>query len=547
VRSFHGQGLGGGIAIGRARVLRVGQLDVPLHILAVPQREAEVARFYQAINNAKSQLHSIALSLPNDAPPETRALIEVHSTMLDDPALSFAAQEKILDEGFNAHWAWVQQVDSMVAQFAEMDNEYLRERARDIQQIGQRVLVQLTAGRVDASIDGGAGEIIVAHDLDPAGLLHWKQAEGFAIDLGGVNSHTAIVARSLQRPSVIGLGAASEQVEDGMMVVLDGETGALTIEPSPEVLAAFRTKQAQQREQAQRRMQLVDVPATTLDGVNIVLQANIELPIEAAAALKQGAQGIGLFRSEFLFLDRDTLPTEEEQFHSYCAALNAMQGREVTIRTIDVGADKALPQQKVDPPANPALGERAIRFSLKHPEIFMVQLRALLRASAFGPIRILIPMLAHRFEVTATKELLAHAREQLQREGIAMAPSVPIGAMIEIPAAAIEADWFAQAFDFLSIGTNDLVQYTLAVDRTDHQVAQLYDSHHPAVLSLIRTTVNACLKYRKPVTVCGEMAGQPDSAQLLIGMGIRQLSMQPQSLLAVKERILKIKSEPNNV
>jgi phosphoenolpyruvate-protein phosphotransferase (PTS system enzyme I) len=547
VRSFHGQGLGGGIAIGRARVLRVGQLDVPLHILAAPQREAEVARFYQAINNAKSQLHSIALSLPDDAPPETRALIEVHRTMLDDPALSFAAQEKILDEGFNAHWAWVQQVDSMVAQFAEMDNEYLRERARDIQQIGQRVLVQLTAGRVDASIDGGAGEIIVAHDLDPAGLLHWKQAEGFAIDLGGVNSHTAIVARSLQRPSVIGLGAASEQVEDGMMVVLDGETGALTIEPSPEVLAAFRTKQAQQREQAQRRMQLVDVPATTLDGINIILQANIELPIEATAALKQGAQGIGLFRSEFLFLDRDTLPTEEEQLQSYCAALNAMQGREVTIRTIDVGADKALPQQKVDPPANPALGERAIRFSLKHPEIFMVQLRALLRASAFGPIRILIPMLAHRFEVTATKELLAHAREQLQREGIAMAPSVPIGAMIEIPAAAIEADWFAQAFDFLSIGTNDLVQYTLAVDRTDHQVAQLYDSHHPAVLSLISTTVNACLKYGKPVTVCGEMAGQPDSAQLLIGMGIRQLSMQPQSLLAVKERILKITSEPNNV
>jgi phosphoenolpyruvate-protein phosphotransferase (PTS system enzyme I) len=294
-------------------------------------------------------------------------------------------------------------------------------------------------------------------------------------------------------------------------------------------------------------MQLVDVPAVTLDGVNIVLQANIELPIESGAALKQGAQGVGLFRSEFLFLDRDTLPTEEEQFQAYCAALNAMQGREVTIRTIDVGADKALPQQKVDAPANPALGERAIRFSLKHPEIFTVQLRALLRASACGPIRILIPMLAHRFEVEATKQLLAHAREQLQREGIPMASFVPIGAMIEIPAAAIEADWFAQAFDFLSIGTNDLVQYTLAVDRTDHQVAQLYDSHHPAVLSLIRTTVNACNKHGKPVTVCGEMAGLPDSAQLLIEMGIRQLSMQPQSILAVKERILSIRSEAQHV
>ncbi len=542
MRSFHGQGLGGGIAIGRARVLRVGQLDVPLHILAVPLREAEVARLHKAIDDAKGQLQTIANQLPADAPAETRALIEVHRTMLDDPSLSFAAQERILDDGHNAHWAWVQQVDNLVAQFAVLDNEYLRERARDIQQIGQRVLVQLTAGRLDASIDGGAGEIIVAHDLDPANLLHWKHAEGFAIDLGGVNSHTAIVARSLQRPSAIGLGTASEQVEDGMLVVLDGETGALTIEPSAEVLAAFRGKQTLQREQAQRRMQLVDVAATTLDDVNITLQANIELPIEAGVALKQGAQGIGLFRSEFLFLDRATLPNEDEQFQAYRAALSGMRGHPVTIRTIDVGADKALPQQKVDPPANPALGERAIRFSLKHPEIFMVQLRALLRASAFGPIRILIPMLAHRFEVHATKEMVAQAREQLQREGIAVAPVVPLGAMIEIPAAAIEADWFAQAFDFLSIGTNDLVQYTLAVDRTDHQVAQLYDSHHPAVLSLIRTTIQACERHGKPVTVCGEMAGAPESAELLIRMGIRQLSMQPQSLLAVKERILKIRA-----
>lgn len=541
MRSFHGTGLGGGIAIGRARVLRAGQSDVPLDILEPQNREAEVQRLFDAITGAKAELEAIAQSIPNDAPADTRALLDVHQMMLDDATLGFAAQEKILDEGLNAQWAWRQQIDAMAAQFSELEDQYLRERARDVEQIGervQRILSQRSTALDSSNQDSGQGEIIVAHDLDPADLLRWRGAEGFAIDLGGINSHTAIVARSLQRPSAIGLGNASEQINDGDLLVLDGDAGALTINPEAQVLVAFHQLQVKQREASLKRQSLVDIPTVLPNGQAVFLMANIELPEEADFALAQGAQGVGLFRSEFLFLDRDELPSEDEQVEAYVRALNAMKGKPVTIRTIDVGADKALPEQLIDPPANPALGERAIRFSLRHPEIFMVQLRALLRAACFGPLQILIPMLAHRFEVAATKELLQYAREQLEREGHKLPSRVPLGAMIEVPAAAIDADWFAREFDFLSIGTNDLVQYTLAVDRTDHQVAALYDSHHPAVLSLIRTTINACQTHQKPLTVCGEMAGRPESAKILVQLGIRQLSMQAQALLQVKETLL---------
>lgn len=537
--SVHGKGLGGGIAIGRARVLRADYSSVPLHDIAPEDRDAEVERLHLAITRAKAELQSLADHLPDDAPTETRALIEVHRHMLDDPAFGFAAQEKIYDEGINATWAWSQQIEAMATQLADMEDEYLRERARDVEQIGRRVIRQLESTATTDESDSGENEIIVAHDLDPAELMKWRLSEGFAIDLGGINSHTAIVARSLLKPSVVGLGDATERVENGNLVVLDGALGALIIEPSAEVLAAYRQKQQEQIAATQRRLRLVNVPCLLNSGEAIGLLANIELPPEAVFAVEQGAQGVGLFRSEFLFLDREQLPNEEEQFQAYKLALENMRGRPVTIRTIDVGADKALPQQQAAAPANPALGERAIRFSLRHPDIFMTQLRALLRATAHGPLSILIPMLAHRFEVEATKALVNQAAEQLQKEGLSIG-AVRLGAMIEVPAAAIDADWFAQQFDFLSIGTNDLVQYTLAVDRTDHLVAQLYDSRHPAVLSLIRNTIEAGARHGKPVTVCGEMAGQPEDAVLLVQMGIRQLSMQPQALLTVKERLLEL-------
>jgi phosphoenolpyruvate-protein phosphotransferase (PTS system enzyme I) len=538
VASFHGQGLGGGIAIGRARVLRAGHVDLPLHVLLPEHRASEVERLKAALVAAKNDIAQVADHLPADAPHEAQALLEVHRQMLDDPALGVGAQEKILADGTNAAWAWSQQIDVMVEQFEGLADSYLRERGRDVVQIGQRVLQHLVGDvSPSVSIETAADEIVVAHEMDPADLLKWKECQGYALDLGGVNSHVAIVARSLQRPAILGLAVASDWIDDGDWLILDGEEGVLIHQPSPEVLQSYRVRQAEWLAAAQRRSGLVNELAVTLAGVEVALYANIELPREASNAVAQGAQGVGLFRSEFLFLDRPHLPTEDEQTAAYTQAIADMQGRPVTIRTIDVGADKALSSQKHESPTNPALGERAIRFSLRHPDVFMTQLRALLRAAQTGPLRILIPMLAHRFEVEATKQLVAHAREQLSREyGREFSP-VQLGAMIEVPAAALDSDWFAQQFDFLSIGTNDLTQYTLAVDRTDHRVAALYDSHHPAVLMLIRMTVDACLKHKIPVTVCGEMAGQPDNAQLFIDMGIRHLSMQPSALLAVKERI----------
>jgi phosphoenolpyruvate-protein phosphotransferase (PTS system enzyme I) len=538
--TLHGIGIGGGIAIGRAHVIRPGMVDISRHWVEAADREVEVQHLHAAIDAVRAELTEVMQHLPADAPSEAKALLEVHRLMLDDPMLGFAAQERILDEGLNAQWAWSAQVDMLVEQFNGLDDDYLRERSRDVQQIGQRVLIRMNQQWGKVSSANASEQIIVAHDLSPAELLHWKGAAGFAIDLGGVNSHTAIVARSLQRAAVIGLADGAQRIEDGQWLIVDGQVGDVIVAPSEAVLEAYVRKQSLGREHVARRRQLIGVPACTSDGRTILLQANIELPEEAQIAHQLGAEGIGLFRSEFLFLDRAQLPTEDEQFESYRKALLAMKGKAVTIRTIDVGADKALPLQRIESPPNPALGERAIRFSLRHPDIFVCQLRALLRASAFGPLRILIPMLAHRFEVEQTKTLLDQARQELRREGVAMADHVPLGAMIEIPAAAIEADWFASELDFLSIGTNDLVQYTLAVDRMDHQVAQLYDSHHPAVLSLIRNVVQAANKYNRPLNVCGEMAGNPDSAAMLVDMGLRQLSMQSQALLAVKERILQM-------
>ncbi len=530
--------MGGGIAIGKARIVRAGLVAVPHYVLAPQHRDSEVKRLFAAIDSARDELREVGAHLKLDAPPEAKALLEVHEVMLNDPALGFGAQERILDEGLNAQWAWSVQIDTLVQQFGSLDDAYLRERARDVEQIGQRVQLRLSQSPSDSIQSSVDQEIIVAHDLDPADLLKWKSAAGFVLGSGGVNSHTAIIARSLQKPTAMGLGRVAEQIEGGQLLIIDGDVGAVIVAPSVEVLEAYRLKQTAHQLHVARRRMLIGVESKTKSQVSIHLYANIEQPQEAQVANEFGAEGIGLFRSEFLFLDRIALPQEDEQYEAYVQVLEQMKGKSVTIRTIDVGADKALPQQQIDPPANPALGERAIRFSLHHPEIFMTQLRALLRASAHGELRILIPMMAHRFEVAATKELLAHAREQLVREKKAMAAHVPLGAMIEVPAAAIEADWFANELDFLSIGTNDLVQYTLAVDRTDHQVARLYDSHHPAVLSLINNTIQACARHHKPLAVCGEMAGDPDSAEKLIQMGLRQLSMQPQALLAVKERVL---------
>ncbi|MBP8307946.1 MAG: phosphoenolpyruvate--protein phosphotransferase [Burkholderiaceae bacterium] len=534
--SISGTSIGGGIVIGRARVLESRRFDVARYHIAEELRPTEFSRLRQAIDEVKRDIAALAEELPADAPSEARALLEVHSMILDDPSLAEAALDHVIDQGWNAEWAVSSQADHLANQFAEFDDPYLRERGRDVQQVTDRVLKELAGMRGLRS--AGEPAIYVAADIAPSDMLSLKNALGFAIDLGGTTSHTAILARSMNVPAVVGLNCASELIEDDEWLILDGQAGLVIVAPDEPLLAEYRHRQAASLLEREKLRRLVHVPGNTLDGVPVELHANIELPEEAQQAREVGADGIGLFRSEFLFLNRRDLPTEDEQYEAYRAAVLAMRGKPVTIRTLDVGADKALdePQSAVSP--NPALGLRAIRFCLAEPSMFLAQLRAILRASAHGPVRILIPMLAHNHEIEQSLVMIGQAREQLLDRGQPFADQVPVGGMIEVPAAALSVSLFLRRLDFLSIGTNDLIQYTLAIDRADHAVAQLYDPFHPAVLKLIAMTIRAARRAGKPVAVCGELAGELAATRLLLGMGLQQFSMHAASLLPVKREVL---------
>ena len=534
-----GSGVGGGIAIGRARVLEVASRDVPRRRIEPADIEAEQVRLSQAVSQVKAELAALVEGLPQGAPTEAAALLEVHAMILDDPALSGAARASIVEHLWNAEWAMSAQAGHLAAQFEVLDDAYLRERGRDVQQVADRVMRAL-AGLGGPLADGSEPVIFVAEDIAPADMLTMRCALGFAIDLGGTTSHSAILARSMNVPAVLGLGAARMQIQDDDWVILDGDAGVVIVAPTSAALADYHSRQAAGvRERAKLRA-LTGVAAVTRDGQAISLQINIERPDEAREAAESGAEGVGLFRSEFLFMNRAELPGEDEQFEAYREVVQALKGRPVTIRTIDIGADKTL-NSGVAPPAstaNPALGRRAIRYSLAHPGVFLAQLRAILRAAACGPVRLLVPMIAHHHEVDSLMTLLARAREDLRAARRAFDPALPIGAMIEVPAAALCAGYFARRLDFLSIGTNDLIQYTLAIDRVDHEVAPLYDPFHPAVLQLVAGTIRAAREAGRPVSVCGELAGDWHATALLLGMGLTEFSMQPASLLRVKREIL---------
>ncbi|MFZ4756577.1 MAG: phosphoenolpyruvate--protein phosphotransferase [Burkholderiaceae bacterium] len=544
--ALHGTGIGGGIVVGRAVVLESRLIDVPRYRVEFGQRAAETARLARAVDTVRAELESLVSHLPNDAPAEAQALLEVHAMILDDPALAPQATVAIESHGQNAEWAFASQAEHLASQFEQFEDAYLRERGRDVMQVADRVLKALSgSGRAmrTRNVPGEVPLIFVAHDVSPADMLQLKHAGGFAIDLGGTASHTAILARSMNVPAVVGLAHASAMIRDDDWLVLDGEAGVLVVAPDEAVLDEYRHRMALGLLERKQLTRLVNVPSATLDGVPIELHANIELPAEAEQALAAGAAGVGLFRTEFLFMNRNELPDEDEQFEAYRDALRAMGGRPVTIRTIDIGADKPLDgDDDRDEPAampNPALGLRAIRYSLAEPDVFLVQLRAILRAAEHGPVRLLIPMLAHGHEVDQSLRLIAQARAQLEDRLRRTMPAVPVGGMIEVPAAALTAPYFAKRLDFMSIGTNDLVQYTLAIDRADHTVASLYDPFHPAVLMLVAQTIRAGERAGKPVAVCGEMAGDLDATRLLIGMGLRSFSMHPASLLRIKREILR--------
>jgi phosphotransferase system enzyme I (PtsI) len=540
VFSLNGTGIGGGIVVGRARVLDTVSRDVPRRRIERESVSVEQTRLLQAVDQVREELSTLVASLPVGAPAEAAALLEVHVMILDDTAFSAAAHDAIAEHLWNAEWAMSAHALQLAAQFEELSDAYLRERGRDVQQVAERVMRAL-AGLRGPQVLSEEPAIFVAADISPADMLSLTSALGFAIDLGGATSHAAILARSMNVPAVLALGSAHTRIRDDDWLILDGDSGVLIVEPDEAVLSDYRSRQAESEREQGRLRQLIGVAPRTRDGVDIALYLNLERPEEAAEAAQSDASGVGLFRSEFLFMNRNDLPGEDEQFEAYRQVVMAMRGRPVTIRTIDVGADKALQLGAVAAPGyapNPALGRRAIRFSLAQPEMFLVQLRAMLRASACGPVRMLVPMVAHYHEVDGFMRLLSQAREDLRVAGVPYDPGMPVGAMIEVPAAALCAGYFARRLDFLSIGTNDLVQYALAIDRTDHEVASLYDPFHPAVLQLVAMTIRAARDAGRPVSVCGEMAGDWQATRLLLGMGLTEFSMHPASLLRVKREIL---------
>ena len=546
--TLHGIPVSRGIAIGRAHLLKPAALDVKHYLIPQEQVEAEVQRLQKAIATVHKELQTIWNELPKDSPAELGAFIDVHALILSDPMIAEVPLEIIRNRHYNAEWALVTQIDELSAQFDEIEDAYLRERKADILQVGERVLKVLTGSAITLPPADGAAEsagsmIVVAHDISPADMLQFKDRAfgGFVTDLGGQNSHTAIVARSLDIPAAVGMYNASALIQQDDWVIIDGDAGVVIVEPTPEVLDQYRERQARLMRERKKLSKLKKTPAITRDGTEITLLANIELPEDCPAALESGAMGVGLFRSEYLFMGRagylNKLPSEDEQFESYRQAVVAMKGRPVTIRTLDIGADKPLDMAE-QTALNPALGLRAIRFCLAEPQMFLAQLRAILRASVYGPIKLLIPMLAHAFEIDQTLAMIEQAKAQLRDANKKFDPLIPVGAMIEIPAAALTLPMFVKRMDFLSIGTNDLIQYTLAIDRADHEVAHLYNPLHPAVLYLLWTTISIGAKAGIPVSVCGEMAGDTKLTRLLLGMGLREFSMHPTQILSVKQEIL---------
>ena len=548
--ALHGIPVSKGIAIGKAVLISRAALEVSHHLVETGKEEAEAQKLLEAFDQVRLELEQLRQGLPKDAPQEMAAFLDVHGMILADPALAEKPIKLIRTQRLNAAWALTTELNDLLEQFADIEDAYLKERANDIRQVAERVIKALNAQKKDPLNDSdflptsdiGVESIIVAHDIAPHDMLRFKEHAftGFVTDLGGKTSHTAIVARSMEIPAVVGVRHASEMIRHGDWLVLDGERGVVVVAPDEQLLAEYRKLQTQVLKEARKLQQLKHAKTETADRVEIELFANIELPEDAIQAVKLGAVGVGLFRSEFLFMDRkQALPDEEQQYQEYRRVVDLMHGLPVNIRTIDVGADKALggggdiSQTGISP-----LGLRAIRWSLTEPEIFLTQLRAILRASAHGQARIMIPMLAHAKEIDETFRLIEKAKQQLHQRGKAFNPNIQVGAMIEIPAAALVLPLFINRFDFLSIGTNDLIQYTLAIDRADHAVAHLYDPLHPAILNLLANIIEQAKRANVPVAVCGEMAGDPALTRLLLALGLTDFSMHFSQLLLVKREIL---------
>ena len=541
--TLHGIGVSGGIAIGRAHLVSHAKLEAAHYVVPPHQVAEEAARFEAAVRDVRAELTEVREHIPASAPTEFGAFIDLHVMILDDSTLSVTPRKIIEEEQCNAEWALKVQLDSLLARFDEVDDAYLRERKADVIQVVERVMKALAGqpGYIPPppKADGEGNLILVARDLSPADVVQFKrhQFAAFITDLGGTTSHTAVVARSLNIPSIVALHSARQLIRENELLIVDGTQGVVIVDPDGPALAEYQLRQHQFDIERQKLKRLKYTRAATVDGIQVELHANIELPSDVAEAKDNGATGIGLFRSEFLFLNRADLPDEEEQFEAYRKVAVEMEGMPVTIRTYDLGSDKNV--NGASRAVNPALGLRAIRLCLLEPRRFLTQLRALLRASHYGKINVLIPMLAASVEVDQTLALIAQAKKSLDDEDMLYDREIKIGGMIEVPAAALALGMFTRRLDFLSVGTNDLIQYVLAVDRTDDAVAHLYDPLHPAVLGLLAHVFKIAEKAKKPVALCGEMAGDVTLTRLLLALGLRQYSMHSAHLLDVKQQILK--------
>jgi phosphoenolpyruvate-protein phosphotransferase (PTS system enzyme I) len=538
--ALYGAGVSEGISIGSAFVLSRELPDIVPQTVAPSEIEREVERFLEAVKTARGQLRKIRAQIPPDAPVEAASFIDAHTLILEDKMISEAPIEIIRSQSRNAEWALRVQSERLAEIFERMEDPYLRNKKTDIKQVVDRVMRQLLARGIEEDETLEPGEIVVATDLTPADtvVLKRKEINAFVTTLGGPISHTAILARSLGIPAIVGVHNATLYVRGGEQIIVDGKRGVLIVAPNQQTIDEYENRG---RDILRRRTELTRLRksrSVTRDGKAVTLQANIELPADVEAALEAHAAGIGLYRTEFLFMNRAMPPTEEEQFRAYAHVVRALPNRPVTIRTIDIGADKQVDGAGTRPTVNPALGLRAVRLCLHDPAIFRPQLRAILRASAHGRVRLMIPMLSSQDELFRVLDIIDETKASLKRAGEKYNPRLPIGGMVEVPAAALSADLFAPYLDFFSIGTNDLIQYTLAIDRTDDTVSYLYDPLHPAVLRLIALTIEAGRKARIPVAMCGEMAGDARYTRLLLGMGLREFSMHPATLLMVKRNVL---------
>ncbi len=540
---LHGIGVSGGIAIGRAQLISHATLEVAHYAITPEQVHGEIERLTQALLAVQKELESLHGAMTSgDAPAEFGAFLDVHWMILTDPTLHEAPKRTIAEQLCNAEWALTQQLGVLIEQFDAIEDPYLRERKADVVHVVERLLKVLMGKPGPVRPTAEEHTILVAHDLSPADVIQFKNHHfaAFLTDLGGVTSHTAIVARSLNVPAVVATHNARTLIRENEMLIVDGGRNVVIVNPDRSVLAEYRLRQDELELERQKLRRLRTTPATTLDGCKIDLMANIELPDDLEQTLANGATGVGLFRTEFLFLNRDGLPSEDEQFEAYRAVAAGMKGKPVTIRTFDLGADKHKEGldglTRVAP--NPALGLRAIRFCLAEPRLFLTQLRAILRASHYGKVKILLPMLSSVGEIEQSLVLIAQAKESLREQKAKFDSGIEVGGMIEIPAAVLSIAAFTSRLDFMSIGTNDLIQYTLGVDRSDDAVSQLYDALHPAVIRLIDLAISAANKSATPIAVCGEMAGDVRFTRMLLGMGLTNFSMHPAHLLAIKQRVL---------